>query len=136
MNLLVASMKGILIVAGLLTMTMVYFAVAPVPALQGLFGPTIANFGGPIVEVVARGWGALIALVGGMLLFSAFHVPSRPLALTVASLSKLYFVVSMLIYARDHLVGQALVAAVFDSILIVLFATYLVATRQGARGDR
>lgn len=133
MNVLVASMKGILIVAGLLTMSMIKVAVAPVPALQGLFGPTIANFGGPIVDVVARGWGALIALVGGMLLYAAFHVPSRPLVLTVAGLSKTFFVVSMLVYAKGHLAGEALVAAVFDSILVVLFAAYLLASRRIAR---
>lgn len=132
MNVLVASMKGILIVAGLLTMSMIQFAVAPVPSLQGLFGPTTVHFGGPIVDVVARGWGALIALVGGMLVYAAFHVPSRPLVLMVAGLSKTFFVVTMLIYAKEHLAGQALFAAVFDSILVVLFATYLLATRRKA----
>lgn len=57
MKVLVASMKGIPTVAGLLTRSMIQFAVAPVPAFKGLFGPTIAKFGGPIVGVVARGWG-------------------------------------------------------------------------------
>lgn len=133
MHAIVASMKGILIFAGLATMSMVYVALAPVAALQGMFGPTIANFGGPIVDIVARGWGALITLTGGMLLYSAFHAPSRPLALTVAGLSKLFFVVSMLIYAKEHLVGQALFAVVFDSVLIVLFALYLFATGKAAR---
>lgn len=64
-----------------------------------------------------------MALVGGMLLCSAFHVPSRPLIPTVAGLSKAFFVVSMLTNTQDHLAGQALDAQVFDSILVVLFAT-------------
>src|SRR5262245_58859028 len=89
MNWLVANMKWIMIVSGLLTCTMVYSAVAPHAALRSTFGDSLE---GPLAEIVVRNWGALIALVGGMLIYGAYHPPVRPLVLTVAGLSKVIFI--------------------------------------------
>jgi hypothetical protein len=50
---------------GALTCTMVYAAIAPQAALRSTFGTTLE---GPLAEVLVRNWGALIALVGAMLI--------------------------------------------------------------------
>ena len=82
-----------MIVSGVLTATMLYAALAPQSALSSTFGETLD---GPLAEIVVRNWGALIALVGAMLLYGAFDPPSRPLVLVVAGLSKATFIAPVL----------------------------------------
>jgi hypothetical protein len=43
----------------------------------------------PLIEILVRNWGALIALIGGVLHCGAYHRSVRLLVLTVAGLSKL-----------------------------------------------
>jgi hypothetical protein len=76
--------------------------------------------------------GALIALVGAMLIYGAFHPPSRPLALVVAGASKLVFIALVLSQGQLFMGYQAGQAVVIDSIMIALFATYLIASRSRA----
>lgn len=75
MDWIVAKMKWIMLVSGALTCTMVYAVVAPEVALRSTFGETLQ---GPLAEIVVRNWGALIVLVGAMLIYGAFHPASRP----------------------------------------------------------
>jgi len=89
MNWIVAKMKWLMLVSGALTGTMLYAAVAPQEALRSTFGESLE---GPVADIVVRNRGALIALVGAMLIHGAFHPPHRPLILTVAGLSKLTFI--------------------------------------------
>src|ERR1044072_6385674 len=89
MNVLTKNIKWLMLVSGAPTCTMVYAAIAPDAALTSTFGQTLD---GPVAAVVVRNWGALIALVGGMLIYGASPAPSRPLALTVATLSKVVFI--------------------------------------------
>jgi hypothetical protein len=86
----------------------------------------------PLSEIIVRNWGALIALVGAMLIYGAFDVDSRPLILTVSSISKLVFIALVLIYGKSYL-GQAGIAIGIDLSAIVLFLTYLLVTRQPKR---
>jgi len=89
MNWLMTKMKWVMLVSGVLTCTMVYAAVASQASLRSTFGESLE---GPLAEIVVRNWGALIALVGAMLIYGAFHSPVRPLVLTVAGLSKVIFI--------------------------------------------
>jgi hypothetical protein len=73
-------------------MTMVYAAVAPEAALRSTFGESVS---GPVADIV-RNWGALIALVGAMLIYGARKPAVRPMALTVAGASKAIFVALVL----------------------------------------
>jgi hypothetical protein len=86
MSWIVDKIKWIMVVSGALTCTMIYAAIAPQAALQSTFGETLQ---GPLVEIVVRNWGVLITIVGAMLIYGAYHLPSRPLVLTVAGVSKL-----------------------------------------------
>jgi hypothetical protein len=61
--------------------------------LRSTFGDTLE---GPLAEIVVRNWGALIALVGAMLIYGAYTPPVRRLVLSVAGLSKLVFIVLVL----------------------------------------
>ncbi|QCI64365.1 hypothetical protein [Phreatobacter stygius] len=127
MNIVAANIKWIMLVSGLLTATMVYAAIAPQAALRATFGETLE---GPLGEIVVRNWGALITLVGAMLIYGAFNPQVRSLVLTVAGASKLIFIALVLSYGGRYLVHQAGIAVAVDLVWVVLFAWYLLSTRQ------
>lgn len=128
MNIIVAKIKWIMLVSGVLTCTMIYAAIAPQAALRGTFGETLQ---GPLAEIVVRNWGVLITLVGAMLIYGAYHAAVRPLVLAVAGLSKLVFIVLVLAQGSRYLGQQAGIAIAIDAVWVVLFALYLAGTRQG-----
>jgi hypothetical protein len=126
MRWIVNNMKWIMIVSGALTCTMLYAAIAPGPALRSTFGETLD---GPLAEVVVRNWGALITIVGTMLIYGAFDRPSRPAILMIAALGKLVFIALVLSHGGRYLAHQAGVAVVCDSLMVVLFAAYLIGVK-------
>ncbi|MFN0108631.1 MAG: hypothetical protein ACKVZH_07230 [Blastocatellia bacterium] len=127
MNLVVARIKWIMLVAGALTCTMLYAAIAPQAALMSMFGETLT---GPVAEIVVRNWGALIALSGAMLIYGAYNPPVRPLVLTIASASKLIFCGLVLSQGSRYFGHQAGGAVIIDLILVVLFVSYLIGARR------
>jgi hypothetical protein len=127
MHWIIANMKSIMLVSGTLTCTMLYAAISPQAALRSTFGETLE---GPLAEIVVRNWGALIALVGAMLIYGAYDPPGRPLILTVASLSKLIFIGLVLFHGSQYLGRQAGVSIVIDLIIVALFISYLFGVRH------
>jgi hypothetical protein len=115
--------KWIMLVAGALTCTMIYAFIAPRAALTSTFGATLE---GPVAEVVARNWGALIALIGAMLIYGAFHPGVRKFALVVAAASKVVFIALVLVQGSLFLGYQAGTAILIDGLWVVLFAWYLL----------
>jgi hypothetical protein len=128
-NWLTANIRWIMIVSGALTCTMLYAAIAPQAALRSSFGEALD---GPVADIVVRNWGALIALVGAMLIFGAFDRPSRPLILVVAGVSKLVFIGLVISHGAKYLSQQAGVAVAVDLVMVCLFFAYLA----GSRGSR
>ena len=126
MNLIIANIKWIMLVSGVLTCTMLYFAIAPRAALRATFGETLE---GPLAELVVRNWGALVVLVGGMLIYGAYDQPSRAVILIIAGLSKLVFIGLVLGQGKRYLRYQAGFAVVLDLVTVALFLGYLVGTR-------
>ena len=120
-------MRWIMLVSGVLTATMVQAAITPNAALQSNFGETVS---GPLAHLVVRNWGALIALVGGMLIYGAFNPIQRPLILIVAGGSKVVFIALVLSEGARYLSYQAGVAIAIDAGMVVLFGWYLVAARS------
>jgi hypothetical protein len=130
MNWIIGGMKWIMLVAGLLTCTMLYAAIAPQAALRGTFGETLE---GPVADIVVRNWGVLIALMGAMLIYGAYNVAVRPLVLAVTGVSKLVFIALILTIGQQFLGFQAGIAVVSDTLQIILFALYLLAVRRPIR---
>lgn len=126
MTLIVANIKWIMLASGVLTSTMLYAAIAPGAALRSSFGETLE---GPLAEIIVRNWGALIALVGAMMIYGAYDRPSRPLVLIVAGTSKLVFIGLVLSQGARYISHQAGVAVVVDLIMVALFIAYLVGVR-------
>ena len=123
MSWIVLHIHRIMIVSGVLTMTMVYAAVAPEAALRSTFGESVS---GPVADIVVRNWGALIALVGGMLIYAARKPALRPMALTFAAASKAVFIALVLSHGGRFLDYQAGIAALVDALWVVVFAVYLI----------
>ena len=127
MNWVVSNIKWLMLVSGALTCTMLYALVAPQPALQSNFGE---GLDGPVAEIVVRNWGALIGLVGAMLIYGAFHPASRPMALMVAAVSKLTFITLVLVHGQQYLGQQVGIAVGIDAVWVLLFAVYFVRARN------
>jgi hypothetical protein len=128
MTWIVAKMKWIMLVSGALTCTMVQAAFAPRDVLRSTFGETVE---GPAAELVVRNWGALIALVGAMLIYGAYQKVARPLILTIAGASKLVFIGLVLSHGGRYLGYSAGVAVAVDLVMVALFLVYLVSARRG-----
>jgi hypothetical protein len=126
-NAIAARIKWIMLVSGVLTFTMIYAAIAPQAALRSTFGATLE---GPLAEIVVRNWGALIALVGAMLVYGAFNPPTRPLVLTIAGVSKLTYISLVLVYGAQYLGTQTGISIAVDLVMVALFICYLIAVRR------
>lgn len=124
MKLINKNMKWVMLVSGAITFSMVYAAISPQAALLSMFG---ANLEGPLAEVVVRNWGALIALIGGMLMYGAFNLAVRQLVLIVAVLSKLMFIALVLANGFGQ---QFTIVISFDAILIFIFSVYLYSDQR------
>lgn len=122
-------MAGVMLVSGVLTLTMLYAAIAPGAAMQSMFGEAVD---GAALAIVVPNWGVLIGLMGALLIYGAFHAPSRRLALVVAGASKAAFVGLVLTQGQQYLSGVGIAVAV-DSVWVVIFALYLIAGAVGSK---
>jgi hypothetical protein len=127
MNWIFANIKWIMLVSGILTCTMIFPALAPQAALLATFGATLPEH--PLTEIVVRNWGALITLVGAMLIYGAYNPINRSFILLVAGVSKVIFISLVLIFGSQYL-GKAGVAVGFDSVVVLLYFAYLLGIRQ------
>jgi hypothetical protein len=126
MNIIEKNIKWIMIISGALTCSMIYAAIAPEAALMSTFGETIS---GPIAEIVVRNWGALITIIGAMLIFGAFKPIHRSFVLVVASIGKIIFIGLVLTIGSQYL-NKAGFAIVFDSIVVIIYFIYLIKARR------
>jgi hypothetical protein len=133
MSWIASNIHRIMIASGVLTLTMVYAAVAPEAALRATFGESLT---GPVANVVVRNWGALIGLIGAMLIYGARRPAVRPMALVVAGTSKAIFIGLVLSQGARFLSGQAGTAIVIDFVWVVMFAAYLVTARRTPAAPR
>lgn len=124
---IVANISRLMTVSGALTLTMIYALFAPEAALQSNFGESLS---GPVASIIVRNWGALIALVGGMLIYGAGKPAVRPLVLTVAASSKIVFIALVLSQGARFLSQQVGIAVVIDAIWVAVFALYLLAAAR------
>ena len=127
MSVFVRYFKWIMVVSGLLTSTMFYAAVSPIAAQRSMFGEVLD---GAVAEIVVRNWGVLIGFIGLMLIYGAFNEANRRLVLFVAVASKVTFISLVLLFGQQFLRSQLGTSVLVDSIIVVLFVVYLVATRK------
>ncbi len=122
------SIKWVMLISGLLTFTMIYALFSPREALISTFGVALE---GPVAEIVVRNWGALIAIIGGMLVYGAFRPAARSIALVAAGLSKIVFISLVLTVGRQHLANQVVLSIIVDSVMVVVFVAFLYFFHRG-----
>jgi len=121
-NIIITNIKWIMVIAGLLTCSMIFAVFAPQAALISMFGEALTE---PLAQVVVRSWGFLIFLMGVLLIYGAFEPVYRNLCLVIVSLSKVAFIAILLIFGNQY-IGASAVTLILDSILITLFTYYLI----------
>ena len=131
MKWIVTNIKWIMLVAGILTASMFYTALAPNASLLHSFHRNL-EAGGPLAELIVRNWGFLIGLIGLMLIYGALVPPARRLVLSVATISKIWFVGLMLTVGSDYLDHPIHAAVIIDSLEVLLFLAYLFVTGRQA----
>lgn len=92
-----------------------------------LFG--VSELEEPFTEIVVRNWGALIGMVGTLLIFGGFRPHSRNLILVIAAASKSVFIALNLLIGIDYL-SSSLFAIVLDSVFVVLYVLYLLGNQS------
>lgn len=112
----------VLIVGGLLTISMLQFAITPTRASKSTYGETLE---GPLVDLMVRGWGFLIALIGAMMLWAALHPETRTLVVSVAIASKLFYIGALVAHRKRFLKGFAAVTAGVDLVMVALLGAWL-----------
>ena len=115
-----------MLVSGIITCGLALAMVAPQFALQRMFGQTLE---GPLAEVIVRSWGAMITLIGGMLIYGAFRPVHRDLVLVVASISK-FILVGLILTIGSPYLNKAMVTVVFDGTISVVYVLYLVGSKS------
>ncbi|MFT7127413.1 MAG: hypothetical protein ACI9HX_001090 [Pseudoalteromonas tetraodonis] len=115
------SIKWIMLVSGLLTCTMIYAVISPEASVASTFGESLS---GDLANTIVRSWGALITLIGVMLIYGAFNPSNRKFAAAIAGVSKLIYV-ALLINLGDPYLSKAAVIVGFDSIVAVVLLAYV-----------
>lgn len=126
MNLIITNIKWIMIIAGLLTCSMIFAVFAPQAALISMFGEALTQ---PLAQVVVRSWGFLIFLVGALLIYAAYKPVYRNLALVFTSISKIVFIALIVIFGTQY-IDKSAVTIVLDSVLVLIFLSYLVKVKS------
>lgn len=124
MTIITNNIKWIMLVTGVITCSMVFAAIAPGAALMNTFGTSME---GPLVDIVVRSWGMFITLIGGMLIYGAYHEVHRRLVLTVATIGKLFFVGLIFVYGSAYM-DKAMLTIVFDTVVALVYIAYLLST--------
>jgi hypothetical protein len=101
---------------------MIYAVFAPQQALISMFGEALTE---PLAQVIVRSWGVLIFLMGALLIYAAFKPIYRNLVLVITSISKVAFIYLILFFGTQY-IDNSLLTIVLDSILVIIFLTYLV----------
>lgn len=129
MKLITAQIKWIMVASGLFTCSMFVAFLSPATGLEMVFGVSVLEE--PFTEIVVRNWGALIGMVGVLLIYGGFKSHSRHLILVIAAVSKSAFIALNLFIGSEYL-STSLVAIVFDSFFILLYVLYLFDNRPSS----
>ncbi len=127
MRFFLTNFKWVMLISGLLTCTMFLALFSPQASLTSNFAETIE---GPVEEIIVRNWGALIGLVGIMLIYGAFNTAVRRFVLVIAGISKIIFISLVLSSGISYSGLGAGTAVIADSIMIVLYIVYLLFSRS------
>lgn len=126
LNIITKHIKWIMVMAGLLTCSMVFAVFSPQATLIRMFGEALTQ---PLAQVVVRSWGFLIFLMGILLIYGAYIPVYRKLALTVVSTSKIVFITLIVIFGEQY-IDKSMLTIILDSTLVFIFICYLIKVKN------
>jgi hypothetical protein len=109
----------ILLITGLATAGVLVVFLAPATMIKMLFGQPLP---GVLSLLIARHWGLLVALVGALLIYAAYHAEVRVPAMLMAIAEKVPFVLSLLMSpfrGRPAVLAMALADAGMSAVYLV-----------------
>lgn len=111
-----------LVVTGAITASVVVVAILPQTALRLVFGAGRVD---ALTVLIARHWGLLVALVGGLLIYAAYNPEVRTPVMIAAIVEK--FAIGLLVLGSTfrNKPGAALVAGA-DAAMALLYVVILV----------
>lgn len=118
---IVENIWWVLVISGLLTCSMITMMLAPRFAMRSTFGEVAE---GPVANLIARSWGAMIFATGLMLIYAAYHPEARLPILLYAIAGKLGFIVLAL--AEPRIRAKAMAVVLADSVMVALLGWYLL----------
>jgi hypothetical protein len=118
---LAAQIEWILLITGLATAGAIVMFLAPVYSMKTLFGQSPADALGLLI---ARHWGLLVFLVGGLIVYAAYHPQVRGPAMIVAIVEKAAIALGMLISPFRRRPAM-LVMALADAGMAAVYLVYL-----------
>lgn len=124
---IVENIQWIMLISGIATCTMVYAVFFPAKALQTTFGESPSH---PVTDLLVRSWGALVALIGVMLIYAAMEPNSRELAAVIAGSSKIVWCILFITFGRAYLSKGAGVVG-FDLVVGLTLLSYFFAMSSG-----
>ena len=119
---LAAQIELILLITGLATAGALAVFVAPATIMRTLFGQAPSD---ALSLLIARHWGLLVCLVGGLLVYAAYHAEVRFPTLIVAAGEKAAFALGMFLSPfrrRPTVLGMALA----DAGMAAVYFLYLI----------
>jgi hypothetical protein len=118
---LAAQIEWILLITGMATAGALVLFLAPVTMMKLLFGQAPFD---ALSLLIARHWGLLVALVGGLLIYAAYHAEVRVPTLIVAIVEKAAFALCIFVspFRRRPVV---LVMALADAGMAAVYLIYL-----------
>mgnify|MGYP000081776140 CR=1 FL=1 len=129
MNILPKNIKWFMVVAGLLTCTMLEAVFDPEMAVGNLFGEQLQ---GPLANMIVRSWGVLITLTGLMLIYGAFNSTNRKFAAAIAATGKIIYTGLVFSLGEPYLSNAALVVG-FDMVVAIILFIYVFTPREQAK---
>jgi hypothetical protein len=95
LNIIITNIKWTMVIAGLLTCSMIFAVFAPQTALINMFCEALTE---PLAQVVVRSWEFLIFLMGVLLIFGAQYIETSAVTLILNAIivtSFAYYLVKM-----------------------------------------
>jgi len=113
----------VLEISGILTCSMLLYALAPRTVHQLVFGENIVS---PSAILALRSWGVMIFGAGALLVYAAYHPDFRDAVMLYSIAGKSSFILPVLFDSGKFLRKPAFPMALADVVMVALFAWYLL----------
>jgi len=113
----------VLEISGLLTCSMLLYALAPRMVHQFVFGEDVVL---PSAILALRSWGIMIFGAGALLVYAAYHPDFRDAVMLYSIAGKSSFILPVLLDSGKTLRKPAFPMALADVVMVALFAWYLL----------